>query len=210
MKIVGELGIDDSVDTLGRWMVHYIAELINDAEVAEDDVRAEKQAACANVILALWEHRYELPNGKRPFEDIEPILKSLETLDPTDNRARYFREWRKSASEKEQTSETIEWLEIAEGIDYSAKIIINYCLVLAAQAGIKKSKDWLELAEAAGVDESVESRVVRVLDEEMSLLAASEPSDRQRDLLEGRIKRLEALKGFADKLVERMRQQLAE
>jgi hypothetical protein len=208
-KIVDEFGRDRFTDTPSRWMAHYIAELIHDAEKTEKKERPHKQAKCAKAILTLWEHRYELPHGKRPFEDIEPILKTLETLDPTDVRARYFRQLRYSASEKDQTSETTQWLDVAEGIDYSARILIGYCLVLAAQAGLKKSKDWLEIAEAANADASLEQPVVRAFDEEKNLLAASEPTERQRKLLVERIERLEALKGFASKLASHMRQQLA-
>lgn len=80
-KIVDELGLDQSVDTLSRWMAHYIAELIHSAETADTEDRSEKLSRCASAILDLWEHRSELPNGKRPFEDVEPILRALQSLD---------------------------------------------------------------------------------------------------------------------------------
>ena len=36
-KLVEELALNNSVDTLGRWMAHHIAELIYDAENTTDD-----------------------------------------------------------------------------------------------------------------------------------------------------------------------------
>ena len=41
-KIVDELGLDQSADTLGRWMAHYLAEKIEDAKAATGEARARK------------------------------------------------------------------------------------------------------------------------------------------------------------------------
>jgi hypothetical protein len=60
-KIVDELGLDQSVDTLGRWMAHYIAELIVDVEAAEANDKAGKMAKCVAAILDLWRHRNPFP-----------------------------------------------------------------------------------------------------------------------------------------------------
>src|SRR5206468_12121550 len=78
-KIVDELGLDQTVDTLGRWMAHYIAEKIGDVEAATGEDRAQKMSECRDAILQLWAHRSELPNGKRPFEDFEPIFRALQS-----------------------------------------------------------------------------------------------------------------------------------
>ena len=59
-KLTKELGIDQSVDTLGRWMAHYIAELIQDAEKASAEERPAKMRACCDAILNLWKHRHTL------------------------------------------------------------------------------------------------------------------------------------------------------
>ena len=104
--LVEELGLDPGVDTLSRWMAHYIAELIEDAETAKVENRPAKLAKCADAIIGLWERRHRLPNGKRPFEDLEPILRALESLDPADDTPRYFRSPREAADETEQNAET--------------------------------------------------------------------------------------------------------
>jgi hypothetical protein len=101
-KLVAELGLDQSVDTLSRWMAHYIAELMHAAETAEDAKRQELTSRCCVAILDLWRHRRELPDGKRPFEDIEPILRALQSLDPEDTTPRYFRSARPNQAETEQ------------------------------------------------------------------------------------------------------------
>lgn len=137
-RIVDELGLDQTVDTLGRWMAHYIADLILKAEAAQGDDRLEKLSCCANAILDLWNHRNVLPNGKRPFENFDPILRALESLD--DDAPRYFRSVRAAVEEDELPTETKKWLDIAEGIDSSARILIQYCLTRSAENAIDKSK----------------------------------------------------------------------
>jgi hypothetical protein len=64
-KIVEELGLEPSVDTLGRWMVHYIADLIVKAENATCEEKSLAEKNCFEAIMVLWKHRAELPNGKR-------------------------------------------------------------------------------------------------------------------------------------------------
>src|SRR6202050_2818855 len=102
-KIVQELELDPSVDTLGRWMAHYLAELIRNAETAGVEDRPEKLLRCASAITDLWRHRSELPNGKRPFEEIEPILRALETLDPENATPRYLGLIRTAARAEEES-----------------------------------------------------------------------------------------------------------
>ena len=106
--LVQELGLDPGVDTLSRWMAHYIAELIKAVETAAVEDRPAKLTKCADTILNLWERRNLLPNGKRPFEDLEPILRTLESLDPTDDTPRYFRAARIAADKSEENAERSE------------------------------------------------------------------------------------------------------
>lgn len=206
--LVEELDLDPGVDTLSRWMAHYIAELIEDLETAKVEDRPAKLTMCADAILGLWERRHQLPNGKRPFEDLEPILRALESLDPTDDTPRYFRSPRMAADETEQNAETRKWLELADGLDYSAKILIRYCLTQAAQTAIDRSKDWVVLVEKAGLDEGLDLPVIRFITDENDLTKASEPDDIARKLLEDRIDRLDTFKKMADKIASDLRQQL--
>lgn len=208
--LVKELGLDPGVDTLGRWMAHYIAELIQNAETAKTEERPYKLSACADAILKLWDHRHQLPSGKRPFEEFEPILRTMESLDPTDNTPRYFRSQRRAAGEAEERSDAQKWLELADGVDYSAKILIRYCLAEAAQAAKDKSKKWVKLAEAAGRGEDFDLSVIRLINNEHDLLKDNEPDDQARRLLEDRIQRLESFFELADSFLSELRVRLKE
>lgn len=206
-KIVNELGLDQSVDTLGRWMAHSIAELIHDVEASGAKDRPAKLATCSDAILALWKHRHKLPSGKRPFEDIEPIMRTLASLDPDDTMPRYFRALRTAADEA-QDAEIADWLKHADSLDYSARLLIGYCLTRAASADVDKLKEWVALAEKADADVGLEHLVVHFISNAKDQLDSTELNDIARELIEDRLKRLAEFKKMAAALASDLRKQL--
>lgn len=207
-KLTKELGLDQSVDTLGRWMAHYIAELIQNAESASVEERPVKMQACCDAILNLWKHRHTLPDGKRAFEELEPLLRTLESLEPEDDTPRYFRSVRAVVDDTEENDETKSWLKLIEGIDYSAKLLIRYCLTQAAQNALNKSVEWVSLAQAAGVDEGPEFPLIQVIFEEDNMLKASDPNEEEKKCIEDRINRLEGFAKLAMEVVSRLRKEV--
>lgn len=206
-RLTKELGLDQSVDTLGRWMAHYIAELIQDAEKACPEERPAKMQACCDSILNLWKHRHMLPNGNRPFEELEPILRALESLDPEDDTPRYFRSVRTVTIDAEENGVAEAWLKLIDDLDYAAKILIRNCLTQAAQNAINKSAEWVALAEAAGADEGIEFSIIRVIIQEDSMLNEPDPGEEARKCIEDRIKRLEDFAKMAMAVVSDLRQE---
>jgi hypothetical protein len=80
-RLVKELGMEPGVDTLGRWMAHYIAELIKMSEETEDlDERSKAQEKCCDTIIKLWEHRSSLIHCARPLANLEGVLKAINNL----------------------------------------------------------------------------------------------------------------------------------
>jgi hypothetical protein len=89
--LVRELGFDDQRDTLGRWMAHHLAELLDKAEngaTATERLRARKNAT--ETTLKIWERRALLPGNAYPLAPYKDILKVLDRLRPADNTFRYF------------------------------------------------------------------------------------------------------------------------
>jgi hypothetical protein len=89
---VRELGFEDGVDTLGRWMAHHLAELIDTAEngvTTAERLRAREKAT--ETILKIWEHRTSLPGKAYPLAPYKNVLQVLDRLRPDDNPFRYFR-----------------------------------------------------------------------------------------------------------------------
>jgi hypothetical protein len=79
-KLVEELNMSDSNDTLSRWMAHYIAELINNAEKAEGEAKATLQQKCFDTIMKLWANRNATPNAIRPLAGLEDAILLLKKV----------------------------------------------------------------------------------------------------------------------------------
>ena len=79
--LVRELGFEDGVDTLGRWMAHHLAELINEAENgATKAARLKAYKTATETILKIWEHRASLPGKAYPLAPYKDVLKVLDVL----------------------------------------------------------------------------------------------------------------------------------
>ena len=139
-KLVDELDLESSTDTLGRWMAHYVAELMDHAESAPSEELAASKKRCSDAILELWSHRAELPNGKRPFEELEPIMRAIESLDPENEALRYLPFEMDAADEAEEDSQTQALMRVARNIDSSARILIGQTLVDAACRALDQSR----------------------------------------------------------------------
>ena len=207
-KLVDELGLEASTDTLGRWIAHHIADLIERAESATGDAKQLAAKTCFEAILALWKHRAELPDGKRPFQELEPVVRAIESLDPDDDTPRYFRTVPRPKDKDEEKSEAETWLDMVSGLDYSAKVLIGYCLAEAAEAAVDKSKEWVELAEAAGVDDGVAEIVIRFVSTAADLNREPDANGELRRQLQDRLKRLEGFAKLADTFASHLKTRL--
>jgi hypothetical protein len=207
-KLVDELGLEESTDTLGRWMAHHIAALIAEVESATGEVKQSAEKACFEAIMALWKHRAELPDGKRPFQDLEPVVRAIESLDPDDDRPRYFRSARPPKGEDAEKSPAEIWLDTVAGLDYSAKVLIGYCLAEAASATIDKSKKWVKLAEAASADDGIPEIVIRFVSTKADLGREPDVHEGLRRQLQDRLKRLEGFTKLAEALAGQLRERL--
>ncbi|WP_166336993.1 hypothetical protein [Sphingobacterium chungjuense] len=148
---VKELKLEPGVDTFSRWMAHYIAEKMTVAEQArsdEDKKVAEKE--CFDVILKLWEHRQSLPDGRRPFQNFEPILDTLSQLNP-DTEEPYFYNALHDQDIAELETDNLdnksveEWVNIANDIDKTARIWIEYALEQTInEAKNERTEEWIK------------------------------------------------------------------
>jgi hypothetical protein len=200
-KLVNELGLESSTDTLGRWMAHFVAQLMAKAEIATGENKAAAEKECWDAILTLWRHRGELPNGKRPYEQLEPVMRAVESLDPDDSTPRYYRSVRAPKGEDEEESASEFWLKMVNGLDYSAKLLIAYCLTQAASAAIDKSKEWVKLAQEAGAKDEVPEILISFVSDSSDLGKEPDPNSEARRRLQDRIKRLEVFSTLAVTLI---------
>ncbi len=194
------MGLGDSVDTLGRWMAHHVAELVAEAEAATDNDRDTKQALLRDAVLALWAHRFELPTGKRPFGEFEPILRTLADLDPENPSPRHFPLSRAPDNETDESKETREWIELARSLDYTAKLLIGDCLASATDAAADKASEWVRLVEKAAIEDSFDLRVIRLVERHRDLMTDPDPDAYERRVLVDRKERLDSFVSLASML----------
>ncbi|PJI42198.1 MAG: hypothetical protein CTR53_07100 [Ferrovibrio sp.] len=188
-------------------MAHYVAECIDKAQSAEKNEKSELQKHCFETILQLWRHHAELPNGMRPFEELEPIIRALESLDPENTSPRYFQSVRSRMVEVDLGEETQKWVETISGIDYTARILIEYCLKLAAHSAMPKAEKWVTLAAAADASGGIPEVVIKFIGKD-SDLDDEVMDDITRKKLQERLDRLKAFTTISKRLAKLLENQL--
>jgi len=166
--LVHELGLEPGVDTLSRWMAHYVAEQIAISEFAKGDEKSKAEQRCFETVFKLWERRSLLPDGRRPFENFEPIFRALDSLDPESPRPFYYAQPPVDSSGTKDASKSIDddvqkWIDIALGVDRAARILINFAFKQAAiYAKDKKTKLWIEKAANLKMSDDI-SVIIRLI-----------------------------------------------
>jgi hypothetical protein len=205
--LVKEFNLDPGVDTLARWMAHYIAEQI---EIVEHSAGAEKKEAeerCFETILKLWDHRSALPGKTRPFINFEPILRTLKRLDPENDR-HYFFEDRDDTSEN-VPDELNKWLDVARGIDDAARVWLKYVFKQAALAATDESIiEWLE--NSVALQERDHFTVIfRDLHSDAEVWQeGGEANEKEREKISSHIMKLEAFAEFNQMLLNEYKREL--
>lgn len=204
-KLVRELSEVGERDTLAAWMAHFIAEKMDAVEGSSSADRGRAQNECATAVLALWAHRGAFPDGSRPFEQIEPIARAIADLDPEQASYRYYPRARKAADDAVGEPE-VRWLDLAKGLDDTARQLVRLCLQNAARDALDDAQDWVALAAEAGEDRGMDITIVAFLSEDEDRAATA--SVRMREELERRLGRLEAFVGASEMLAADIRCQI--
>ncbi len=84
--LAAELGFSDSCDTLGKWMSHHLAEVMDRAErESNPEKKEEYQKQAVELILKVWKHRASLKADAYPLARFKGIIDSLSILSPEAN-----------------------------------------------------------------------------------------------------------------------------
>jgi hypothetical protein len=164
--LVKELGLESSVDTISRWIAHYIAQQMIEAENTDGDEKQKVEERCFNSILKLWEHRAYYEDKKKPFESFIPIFSLLEKLCP-DNEEPFFFRANKPVRDKleDKMNESVKHLlSLASGIDSTARIWLEYVFQQAAfYATDDRVIEWIEAALPFSNDDDEIALIERLL-----------------------------------------------
>lgn len=200
--LVNEMGLESSVDTLSRWMAHYIAEQMRIIEFAEEDEKKLAEEKCFETILKLWKHMRYYKSGLRPFEDFEPIFKTISRLNPDNKNSYYFQnEYSRRKADGESEKDVVaQYLSLATGVDDAARIWLKFIFQSAAEAAVdEKMKEWIEAAIPLS-DNAETSLIVRILSNDELDDFEDNPVNRVK-YLERRIEQLEGFRYFNEELI---------
>lgn len=185
-RIVAGLKLGD--DVTAQWIAHMVAEKISAAEHASEDMRDAAIAECVDVVLKLWAHRYTLPPYMRPLRELDPLLRTLNSLGVNrDDELRFFSRPPSSEELEGATEDEKKLFEFAIGVDHAARELIRHALSIAAKRSVDVVKPWLEEAVKGSLEATVELRISRFVAEDV--LNGQEKAKQQAML--DRINRLE-------------------
>ncbi|CAD1796966.1 hypothetical protein XSP_003834 [Xanthomonas euroxanthea] len=191
-KLVVELKLAESTDTLARWMAHYTAELMVRAEHADLPERDEVQQLCARAILELWAQARAFTAKLSAFESIDRVIEVIDSLHPEGGPHYRNDLWRAlDARATNGDSEVEELLTTALGIDGAARNLIHYVLTQAAHAAGRDSAEWLELAQHLDEEDPLTELRIRIV------RAGREEAELENYRIEQLEKRIAQLEHFA-------------
>lgn len=139
-KLVKELDLEYSVNTLARWMSHYLAELmhnIDNAKTNEEKKRLQKE--CCDIILKLWSQKENLPIRK-PLDNLKPVIEILEVLQKEKEESilpRWLGKYNRLSKENK-------WASFADMVKNNSEEILNIVIQININKDLlSKNKEWM-------------------------------------------------------------------
>lgn len=202
-RLIAQMNLSD--DELSQWMAHMLAERIHDAENASPAERVEAQKSCADLVFQLWNRRYSLPARVRPFEKLEPLLRTLDSLDA--NKGPRFRFIGGPRAESDAEEEVAKMLSLAMKLDDAARILVQHFLAVAAEQASNESSSWIQSAVDAEADATLEVRILSFVDG--GLDRSIQEARIAREILEDKIEKLETFASLAASHAEVLKAKLS-
>jgi hypothetical protein len=189
-------------------MSNYIAELMIDTQKAAGDQKDEAKKQCAAAILELWSYRSKWPDRVRPFKELEPIISTLDGLRPEAKNAFYQQHFWERAEHKVDDDDLKRWLQLTQGLDYTARLLIEYAIEQAVLISTAKSITWVQEAASAGVASGSDIQLSIQLIEWVT--ETRKDDDRRKKAVSDRLSRLRAFLDTASDMEKALQSELDE
>jgi hypothetical protein len=190
-RLIAQLKLGD--DELTHWMAHVLAERIHNAETAPPEERVAAQNSCAELVLQLWSQRYSLPTRLRPLKKLEPLLRTLDSLDAS--KGPRFRFMHELAAGVEVEQDVAKVLNFAVNLDDAARILVQHFLATATEQASDELKPWIESAVDADADVDLEVRILNFVDG--GLARSADDARLVRETMKNKIQKLEIFASLA-------------
>lgn len=230
--IVKELELDPGVDTLAKWMAHYVAEMIVSAENLSGYKKTKAEKLCFDIILKLWERRWSIPHNKPFLQDFESLFETVDKLNPDKDVPFFLPQQlifeleeeikRSETNENDNESDVAQdenlnpqtHLDSALRVDKLARSLIAN-LLKQAVSGIKLSAEREDLIRnSIEAIDYPESRIIRISsDYSKSLESQKEEANEIQNRiseLNSKLNELEELNSFVKSLASRYKEELSE
>lgn len=193
---------DDEVDEITAWMCNYIAEKILLAEQTDNE---DTKQECFDTILKLWERHSSFPDGKRPFENIEPILQTLNLLNPGNQNNRYLPNLFAQFSSDKDDTDLNSWLKMTKVLDRNARILIFFCIGQAIKETIdENTKSWLNEISQLLEDPIISFRFLYPDEDE------SKANQEKIESLRGKLAIIEEFKSLSENIVRAIEDEISD
>lgn len=138
--LIKELELEYTVNTLARWMAHYVSELINKIEnTSSEDEKSKLKSECCSVIIQLWDIREKIPI-ESPTERLKPIIKVLELFKKRSHPFIPF-----VFPEKQRDLKSKNWVDFLKVIKGNSERIYNKSLIsMISNKVLEKDNQWIE------------------------------------------------------------------
>ena len=141
-KLIKELELVYTRNTLARWLAHYLAELINNIDKCESkEDKSKLQKECCDIILEIWQKRERVPIEK-PTEKLKPIIDVLSLLKTNQHPFIRHRFLDKRNKLKNNNSSWLSFLEIVK--TNSERIYRKSLISMISEEVLEKDKEWIE------------------------------------------------------------------
>ncbi len=139
-KIIKELNLEYSTDTLARWMSHYLAELIVNIDKAVCDIEKKQlQKECCEVILKLWSEKENLPINN-PIQNLNPVIEILQVL-KEEKEDGIFPNW----MEYRTSSRDSKWAGFIDLVKNNSEKLFNKVIQMHLyQYLLNKDEEWMK------------------------------------------------------------------
>ncbi len=176
-------------------MAHYLAEKLLAHKQAVGEAKTAIEADLIDLILRFWKHRAYFPRGTRPFEEYEPVLRALSSLDPEQDEGRYFRHEFFENNKEIPEGPTRAWIDIAKDMDRGARAVVSLCIRQAARSADKPDDVWFSAAKVLAEDSDRDFATIKII------VAGTEDDKKEFDPIEFELGRLKKVREDLRKLI---------
>jgi hypothetical protein len=196
-KLISELELVYTTNTLARWLGHYVAELIQTIKNCDDnDEKIKLQKECCNLILEIWDKRERIPFDK-PLSKLEPIINVLELLK---KREHPFISHGFTSNNRDFNNEHSNWINFSRIVKSNSEKIYRKVLTSMIDSEVlEKDKKWIK--EHGSFLSEDEKNIIEYLD------SINEITISFRDGSEGDIPEKEKMKNLFKDLEEQIEEQ---